>query len=109
MALVNGEEVLAYVGVKTPSEAETNWARLCARAVDDAITLRLNGAPITNPAPPELQLVATMAAGEAYKRREVPFGATQFSDAEAAAQFARDYLAGVKPQIDRYGHGPGIG
>lgn len=106
---VTGEEVLAYVGVKTPGTLEQEWADLCAAAVNDGINVRLNGAVITDPPPSELKTAAQMAAGEAYKRRETPFGVTGFSDVEGQAiRIARDYLDGVKPLIDRYGAGPGI-
>lgn len=107
---VTAQEVLAYVGVKTPTEAETEWATLCANAVNDGIIIRLNGAFITDPPPDELKAAARMAAGEAYKRREAPFGGTAFStEDQTAIRLARDYLAAVGPQIDRYGNGPGIG
>lgn len=109
MALVTGDEILAYVGVKTPSDAESAWADACASAVDQGIMIRLNGAVLTNPPPDELHTVAIMAGGEAYKRREAPFGVTGFQDTEGAIRLARDYLSGVQPQIDRYGNGPGIG
>jgi len=108
---VTPEDVIAYVGVKTPSQADTDWATLVASAVDSGITVRLNGAVIIDPSPAmdELHLAATFAAGEAYKRREVAFGGTGFADIEAASALARDYLSAVAPQIDRYGNGPGIG
>lgn len=105
----SGQEILDYVGVKTPSPIEAGWADACAAAVNDGIEVRLNGAALVAPLPSELQTVATMAGGEAYKRREAPFGVTSFSDVEGAVRLARDYLEGVKPQIDRYGNGPGIG
>lgn len=106
---VTADEILTYVGVKTPSDPETNWASLCADAVNDGIAVRLNGAVISDPPPQELHTVAIMAGGEAYKRREVPFGVAAFNEMEGAVKLARDYLDGVKPQIDRYGNGPGIG
>lgn len=103
-------QVLAYVGVKTPDELEAAWAEACAAAVNDGVTVRLNGAPTTLPLPSELTLAATMAGGEAYKRREAPFGITGFSDLQGEAiRIARDYLEGIKPTIDRYSNGPGIG
>jgi hypothetical protein len=102
--------ILAYVGVKTPSEAEQAWAEACADAVNNGVEVWLNGAAILNPLPSELQTAATMAGGEAYKRREAPFGVTGYNDMEGnAIRLARDYLEGVKPVIDRYGNGPGIG
>jgi hypothetical protein len=109
MALVTAEDVIAYVGVKNPGDFETAWAGKCADAVESGIYIRLNGALITDPPPSELHLAATMAAGEAYKRREVPFGVTGYNDTEGAIRLARDYLEQVRPQIDRYGNGPGIG
>lgn len=109
MALVIGTEVLLYVGVKTPSELETAWADLCAAAVEEAITVRLNGAVVPDPPTPELRTVAIMAAGEAYKRREAPFGVANFDGQGEAVRLARDYLEAIKPQLDRYGNGPGIG
>lgn len=106
---VEATEILTYVGVKSPTDAETEWAQVCADAVNDGITVRLNGAVITNPVPHELHTAAIMAGGETYKRREAPFGVTGFADSEGAIRLARDYLEGVKPMIDRYGNGPGIG
>jgi hypothetical protein len=108
---VTAADVIAYVGVKTPSQAETDWAETVAAAVESGVNVRLNGAVIVDPSPAmdELHLVAVYAAGEAYKRKEVPFGGSGFADTQSANELARDYLASVAPQIDRYGNGPGIG
>jgi hypothetical protein len=106
---VTGEDILAYAGVKTPTEQETSWAEACARAVNAGIGVRLNGAVITDPPPPELATAAIMAGGETYKRREAPFGVTSFSDGDGAIRLSRDYLEAIKPMIDRYSVGPGIG
>ena len=107
---VEPEAILAYVGVKSPTDDETAWATACSNAVNDGITVRLNGAVIIDPPPHELATAALMAGGEAYKRREAPFGITGFNDIEGnAIRLSRDYLDGVKPVIDRYGAGPGIG
>jgi hypothetical protein len=107
---VDAADILVYVGVKTPTQADTEWAEACAKAVNDGILVRLNGAAITDPPPDELVTAAIMAGGEAYKRKEAPFGVTGFNDIEGAAvRIARDYLDGIKPLIDRYGAGPGIG
>ena len=108
---VDAAAVLAYCGVKSPSPAETEWATKVANAVESGIAVRLNGAVILDPSPAfdEISLAATYAAGEAYKRKEVPFGGSGFADTATANVLARDYLASVAPQIDRYGTGPGIG
>lgn len=109
MPFVNAAQILAYVGVKTPGEIETRWAELCADAVNEGIAIRLNGAPITEPPPRELVTVAIMAGGDCYKRREAPFGVASFDGQGEAVRLSRDYLDGVKPTIDRYSAGPGIG
>lgn len=107
---LTGVQILAFVGVKVPSPDETAWADACAAGVVDGIIQRLNGAAITDPAPTELQNVALMGGAECYKRREAIFGMTGYADLEGAAiRVARDYLDGVRPIIDRYGNGPGIG
>jgi hypothetical protein len=107
---VEPDAILAYVGIKLPTDAETAWATACANAVNDGISVRLNGALILDPYPAELTTAALMAGGEAFKRREAPFGITGFNDMEGnAIRLARDYLDGVRPVIDRYGAGPGIG
>ena len=111
MPFVTAAEVLAHVGIKSPQQSEIDWATAVAAAVDSAVDTRLNGAVIVDPsgAYDELHLAALVASGEAYKRREAPFGSTGFSDMEEATRLAKDYLAPVGPMIDRYGNGPGIG
>jgi hypothetical protein len=107
---VEPDAILAYVGIKSPSADETAWAIACAAAVNEGINVRLNGAIILDPIPAELKTAATMAGGEAFKRREAPFGITGFNDIEGnAIRLARDYLDSVRPVIDRYSNGPGIG
>lgn len=107
---ITGTQILLYVGVKSPNEVETAWAEYVADAINEGIVVRLNGAEITNPPPAELITAAIMAAAEAYKRREAPFGGTAFAaDDQTAIRLARDYLHAVAPMIDRYGNGPGIG
>jgi len=107
---VEPDAILAYVGIKAPTTDETAWAEACAAAVNDGINVRLNGAAITDPPPAELKTAAVMAGSEAFKRREAPFGITGFNDIEGnAIRLARDYLDSIRPIIDRYGAGPGIG
>jgi hypothetical protein len=107
---VTGAEVLAFVGVDVPSTGESQWADACAEAVSLAITVRLNGALVPLESEGELRLAATLAAGEAFRRRSAPFGVTGYSDlAGVAIRVARDYLEGVKPLVDRWSNGPGIG
>jgi hypothetical protein len=111
MEYVTGADILGYVGVVTPSPAETEWSDAVAAAVNAAIDTRLNGAILFDPssALDEVKVAARIAGAEAFKRREATWGLTGYSDLEGnAIRVAKDYLAGVAPMIDRHSAGPGI-
>jgi hypothetical protein len=112
MYAVTGSQILAFVGVTTPTPDQTAWANMVANALVSGVTVRLNGAIIEDGSAGEDELdVALLIAGaEAYKRQEATFGLTGYADLEGSAiRVARDYLDSVKPLIDRYSAGPGIG
>jgi hypothetical protein len=100
---VTAAEVLDYVGA---SAGETDWATTAADAVNAAITTAC--ADIDLDTPPagfvdEVTYAALVAAGEAFKRREAPFGVTGYSDVSGAAiRVSRDYLDTIRPILQRY-------
>jgi hypothetical protein len=105
MAWVTAADILAAVGVTSPSAADTAWAEACAAAVNAGVDRRLAGLELPpDPATaPELTYAATVAGAEAYKRREAVYGLTGYVDLEGAAiRVARDYLEGVAPIVARY-------
>ena len=108
---VTGDGVLLFVGVTDPTPGETVWADSVAKAVSSGIDTRLNGGVVPpGYATEEVQVAATLAAAEAFKRAAAPFGVTGYADLSGVAiRVARDYLEGVKPLVDRYSNGPGIG
>jgi hypothetical protein len=107
---VTGAEVLAFVGIDAPSPGESTWSTAVAEAVSTAIDRRLNGGTVPPEDEAEVRVAATLAAAEAFRRRSAPFGVTGYSDlAGVAIRVARDYLEGVKPLVDRWSNGPGIG
>jgi hypothetical protein len=111
MEYVTDAEVLAFVGIVSPSPAESEWATLVANAVNGAIDTRLNGVVLLDPSPAldEVRAAARIAGAEAFKRREATFGLTGYADLEGnAVRVAKDYLSGVAPLIDRHSAGPGI-
>ena len=111
MEYTTSAEVLAFVGVVSPSPAETEWAEAVTKAVNSGIDGRLNGIILTDPSPAldEIKVAARIAGAEAFKRREATFGLTGYADLEGnAIRIAKDYLSGVTPLIDRYSAGPGI-
>ena len=112
MLALTGAQVLAFVGVTAPSQAQADWADAVAKAVVSGVTVKLNGAVIESPsmAEDELNVALLLAGAEAYKRSEATFGSVGFADLEGSAtKLARDYIEGIKPLIDRYSAGPGIG
>ena len=110
MEWTTGPEVLAYVGITAPTAGESTWADAIALAVSAGIDVRLNGAVVPPEGIPEVEVAALMAGAEAFRRRTAPFGVTGYSDLQGVAiRVARDYLDGVRPLVDRWGAGPGIG
>lgn len=112
MPSLTGVQILAFVGNTEPTAADTEWSDAVASALISAMTVKLNGAVIASPsgAEDELNVALLIGGAEAYKRREATFGSSGYADLEGnAIKFARDYIAGVTPLIDRYSAGPGIG
>ena len=114
LALVTGSDILTHVGVKVPTPEQTLWAQTVADAVNAGIETYLNGAAALPPIGPlmaaELKFAALTAGAEGFKRQEAVFGLTGYADMEGnAIRVARDYLEGVKPLLQRYTLGPGIG
>lgn len=110
MEWVTGEDVLAFVGVDSPSAGESTWADAVALAVSAGIDRRLNGGTVPPDAEGEVRVAAVLAASEGFRRRSAPFGVTGYADlAGVAIRVARDYLEGVKPLVDRWSAGPGVG
>jgi len=85
---------------------------MVAAALVSGLTVRLNGAIIVDGsmAEDELDVALLIAGAEAYKRQEATFGLTGYADLEGnAIRVAKDYLDSIRPIIDRYSAGPGIG
>jgi RES domain-containing protein len=104
-------QLLAFVGVKTPTQDQTDWATAVSKAIVAALTQSLNGATIASPsgAEDELNVALLIGGAEAYKRQEATFAQAGYADLEGnAIKFSRDYLDSIKPIINRYAV-PGIG
>ena len=104
-AWVTGAAILTQVGNAAPSADDTAWADACAAAVNSGVDARLGivFADLPEEAEGEVAPAALVAATEAYKRREAPFGVTGYVDLSGSAvRVARDWLAAVQPQLDRW-------
>lgn len=102
---VTGPELLTFVGSSNPSAADSEWADVCAAAINDAIRYYLDYPdPDYGIGNEELIGAARLAASEMYRRRDAPFGTTGFTDLQTGGliRLARDYLEGVKPVLFRY-------
>jgi hypothetical protein len=102
---VTGTEILAHVRVTTPTASDAAWADECALGVSHGIDAYLGD--IADPLPAglyeEVHANALTAGGDAYRRRDAPFGLAGYSDAAGISErVARDYLNGVYPQLDRH-------
>jgi hypothetical protein len=89
-----------------PSPDDSEWAELCAAAVnagiDDVLEDALAEGSVAG-TEPELLWLASSAGVEAYKRREAVFGITGYVDLQGAAiRVARDYLEASRPILNRY-------
>jgi len=104
-AWVTGSEILAHVRVTAPTSLDTSWANACAGAVNAGINAYL-GTAAADPSPEmaaEISANALTAGGDAYRRRDAPFGLSSYSDISGVAtRVARDYLEGIRPQLERW-------
>ena len=106
MEWVTGSDILvhsgAYADPSGATDADTEWAALCADAVNGGIDHALDGALMVG-TEPEILWLARSAGIEAYKRREATFGLTGYVDLQGAAiRVARDYLEAQRPILARY-------
>jgi hypothetical protein len=112
MYSLSGTQILAFVGVKNPTQEDVDWSDMVAKALVAGLTVRLNGAiPLDGTmAEDELNVALLLGGAEGYKRKEATFAQTGYADPEGGAiTLARDYLDSIKPLINRHSAGPGIG
>jgi hypothetical protein len=102
---VTGSAILTHVRVTSPSAEDAAWADACALAVSTGIDRMLGTQPDPLPEDVYNEVVgnALTAGGDAYRRRDTPFGLSNYSDmAGIATRVARDYLEGIRPQLERW-------
>jgi hypothetical protein len=112
MYSLTGLQILSFTGADETVPENVEWADMVAKAMVSGLTVRLNGTIVVDgsTAEDELNVALLIGGAEGYKRREATFGLTGYADLEGSAiKVAKDYLDGVKPLINRYSSGPGIG
>jgi hypothetical protein len=102
---VTGDDILGHVRVAAPKADDVAWADECAKGVSAGIDNYLGVQPDILPAGmyEEVRANALTAGGDAYRRRDAPFGMAGYSDVSGVSErVARDYIEGIKPQLDRW-------
>jgi hypothetical protein len=104
---ISGAEILEDANVPPADRpAELAFADLVAAAVNAGVFRRLDRGvfePELIDGEPEIRLAVLIAARDAYKRREAPFGVTGYADLQGMAiRLARDAIEAAGPVLDRW-------
>jgi hypothetical protein len=111
---ITPDEVLGAVGVTPPgSPDQASRAALVAGLINTGIDRTLDRPPVVDNEPPpvvipgeaEIRHAAVVAAMYAYRRFDTAFDSVNYGDmnqASLAPKVARDALAYVMPQLDRW-------
>lgn len=93
----------------TPSQDQTDWATLCADAVNAAYETALNGYDPASPsaAEDELSRAALLDGIAAFKDLNSPYGILSVGPDGDAVRVGYDVIRAGRPVIDRYAV-PGI-
>lgn len=108
MEWVTADQVLGLVGITPPgTAAQAERAALVADAINTGIARVLDRPdpdtdPVVEAGMAELQAAAATAATYAYRRFDTAFDAVAYSDLGGPVKVARDALAYVMPQLERW-------
>lgn len=110
MPLVEGSAILAQAGKGSPTQADEDWADICADAVNAAIETALNGYTVAadSAAEAELTRCALLDGVGAYMDRDAPQGVLMMGPDGQAVRLRADVLRACVPVVARYAI-PGIG
>lgn len=106
---VDGGAILTAASKASPSTEESDWADVCAAAVNAAIETRLNGYTVDSPsnAEDELTRAAVLDGLEFFRSKDARFGILSVGPDGEPVRVAVDLLWSV-PVIARYAT-PGMG
>lgn len=107
---MDGAAILAQAGKASPSQADEDWADICAAAVNAAITRRLNGYVVVaaSAAEAELTRCALIDGVGAYLDRDAPQGVLMVGPDGQPVRIRADILRASEPIVAGYAI-PGIG
>jgi hypothetical protein len=75
---VTAAEILAAVGIGSPTAGDTAWATKCAAAIEAIITERLDGATPSTELDARLQVAAELDGARMFTTRSAPNGILAF-------------------------------
>lgn len=110
MPYVDGAGILAHAGVSSPSQADEDWADVCAAAVEAAIEHQMDGVTVDpgSAAEAELTRAALDDGAAAYARRKAPHGVLTVGPNGESVRLGADIVIALRPVFRRYAT-PGIG
>lgn len=108
MPYVTGAEIIAKAAVPSPTTDDTEWADLCADALESVIARRLEGITPSAGQVDELERAALLDGLAAYAERKAPHGVLSFGPDGDAVRLGRDIVRALEPVLFRIA-GPGIG
>lgn len=108
MTYVTGAAILAQAGVAAPSTEQSDWADLCAAAIEAVIAERMADVTITAGITAQLERAALLDGIAAYTERTAPHGILSVGPDGDVARLGRGMVRALEP-VFLAKAGPGIG
>ncbi len=111
MPYVTAAQILVACGKTSPVQADTDWATLCAAAIEGAIHTRLDAGGVTPDASgiSELNVSALLDGAALFNSRAAPHGVLSLGIDGEAVRLGSDSLRATNAVIKRIHPTAGIG
>ncbi len=111
MPYVTAAQILVHVGKTSPVQADTDWATLCAAAIEGAIATRLDSGGVTPDASgiDELEVSALTDGAALFNSRAAPHGVLSMGSDGDAVRLGADSLRATLPVLRRIHPTAGVG
>ena len=109
MPYVTAAQILSHVQQPSPTAADTDWAEICAAAIEAEIEHAMVGVTVDpgSPAEAALERAALDDGAAAFLRRRAPHGILSTGPEGEAVRLGADIVIALRPVFRRYGT-PGI-
>jgi hypothetical protein len=109
MPYVTGAQILTHVGKSSPTADDTEWAGICADAIEGAIADRLAGDTPDSGGVDQLEAAARTDGAALFLTRNAPHGILSIGPDLDAVRLGSDSLRAVERVIARVHATAGIG